>query len=332
MRNPPGGPKRGGDDTVEHVDERAERWFSARTTRANDWPLAQLLNVKAEAGETISVIIPARNEAASIADVVSRIKSELLSTKLVDELIVMDSLSSDTTAEVAAAAGAQVHSVAQVRPDLGVQKGKGEALWKAQFVSRGSVLVFIDADLTSWGTHFITGLLGPLLTEPQVQLCRGFYDRMIEETGGRRSTEGGRVTELMARPLLAERWPELGAVVQPLAGEWAIRRSWFEQLPVPVGYGIEFSTLVDTLTGRGLDAIAQVDLGARDHRHQHVHNLSAMALEILAVADRRSGFKSGEDALALNHFDRDLPGRWEQRDVPIAERPPFTSLTTTELG
>ncbi|HEY3736542.1 MAG TPA: glucosyl-3-phosphoglycerate synthase, partial [Jatrophihabitans sp.] len=255
---------------------------------------------------------------------------------LVDELIVMDSLSSDGTAEVAEHAGATVHRVADVRPDLGVQKGKGEALWKAQFVAGGSLLVFIDADLTAWGTHFVTGLLGPLLTDPAVQLCRGFYDRMIEETGGQRSTEGGRVTELMARPLLAERWPELGAVVQPLAGEWAIRRDWFAQLSVPVGYGIEFSTLVDTLSGHGLDAIAQVDLGARDHRHQHVHDLSAMALEILAVADRRHPAWGADgrsrlpavadDTVALHHFARDLPERWERRDVPTAERPPLSSL------
>jgi glucosyl-3-phosphoglycerate synthase len=248
---------------------------------------------------------------------------------LVDELIVMDSLSRDETAAVARAAGATVHSVAEVRPDLGVQKGKGEALWKSQFVAKGDVLVFIDADLTSWGTHFVTGLLGPLLAEREVVLCRGFYDRMIEETGGSLSTEGGRVTELMARPLLAQRWPQLGAVVQPLAGEWAIRRDWFAQLPVPVGYGIEFSTLIDTLQGRGLEAIAQVDLGARDHRHQHVHDLSAMALEILAVADRRYFVSEADAALndiALHHFDRSAPEHWQRRDVPVGERPPFTSI------
>ncbi len=309
------------------MDRRAQRWFTERTTRASDWPSERLLAAKALTGDTVSVIIPARNEAATIADVVGRIDRELVrGTGLVDELVVMDSLSADDTAAVARGAGAVVHSVADVRPDLGVRKGKGEALWKSMFVARGSLLVFIDADLTEWDTHFVSGLLGPLLTEPDVQLARGFYDRMISETGGARATEGGRVTELMARPLLASRWPELGAVVQPLAGEWAIRRSWFEQLSVPVGYGVEFSTLVDTYAALGLDAIAQVDLGSRDHRHQHVHDLSGMALEILDVADRRSGMaagrRAGDSHVDIDHFDRDLPSRWQTREVPVAERPP----------
>ncbi len=319
------------------MDRRAQQWFTERTTRAADWPAERLLAAKALNEDTVSVIIPARNEAATIADVVGRIDRELVrGIGLVDELVVMDSLSSDDTAAVAQEAGAAVYSVADVRPDLGVRKGKGEALWKSLFVARGSLLVFIDADLTEWDTHFVSGLLGPLLTQEDVQLSRGFYDRMISETGGARATEGGRVTELMARPLLASRWPELGAVVQPLAGEWAIRRSWFEQLSVPVGYGVEFSTLVDTYAGVGLDAIAQVDLGSRDHRHQHVHDLSGMALEILDVADRRSGIggdrrsvgtaEGGDSHVDIDHFDRDLPSGWQTREVPVAERPPAVSF------
>ena len=322
----------------------SQSWFAARTSRAADWPLDAALAAKRASGESVSVVVPARNESASIAEVVRRINSELVGT-LVDELVVIDSLSEDDTAAIARGAGATVHSVTQIRPDLGVRKGKGEALWKAQFVTSGSLLVFIDADLTEWGTHFVTGLLGPLLADREVVLARGFYDRMIEETGGTRSTEGGRVTELTARPLLASRWPDLGAVVQPLAGEWAIRRDWFAQLPVPVGYGIEFSTLVDTYARRGLDAIAQVDLGARDHRHQHVHDLSAMALEILSVADRRhpawgadrrhpawgadkrwSPTADERASIQLDHFDRNVAGLWQHRDVPVAERPPFTSV------
>lgn len=308
------------------MNENALAWFGARTSRAADWPLDALRAAKDRTGETVSVVVPARNESASIAEVVRRIDSELVGN-LVDELVVIDSLSEDATADIARAAGATVHAVADVRPELGVRKGKGEALWKSQFVTSGSLLVFIDADLTEWGTHFVTGLLGPLLVNPDIVLARGFYDRMIEETGGTRSTEGGRVTELMARPLLALRWPDLGAVVQPLAGEWAIRRDWFAQLPVPVGYGVEFSTLVDTYARRGLDAIAQVDLGARDHRHQHVHNLSAMALEIVAVADRRWSAAVDERAtLQLDHFDRSTQGPWLHREVPVAERPPYGSI------
>ncbi|MEO6886126.1 MAG: glucosyl-3-phosphoglycerate synthase, partial [Jatrophihabitantaceae bacterium] len=295
------------------------------------WPLESLIAAKRQTGATISVVVPARNEASSIGAVVQTIARDLRdNTNLIDELVVMDSLSSDDTAAVARAHGATVHGVADVRPDLGVQAGKGEALWKSLFVTTGSLLVFIDADLTEWGTHFVTGLLGPLLTQPDVQLARGFYDRVLDEGDRPRSTEGGRVTELVARPLLASRWPALSAVVQPLAGEWAIRRCWFEQLDVPVGYGIEFATLVDTYAGLGLDAIAQVDLGSRAHRHQHVHDLGAMALEILHVADTRSGFRPpavNSDATAtLTQFDRDLPERWQTRHVPIAQRPPAITV------
>lgn len=308
------------------MDHAAQSWFDTRTSRADQWPAADLIEAKRRTGTGVSVVIPARNEQASVGEVVSRIVADLVPGGLVDEVVVMDSLSRDATAEVAREAGAVVHSVADVRPDLGARAGKGEALWKSLFVTSGDVLVFVDADLTEWGTHFVTGLLGPMLTQPEVLLARGFYDRVLAETGQRRTTEGGRVTELMARPLLATRWPELSAFVQPLAGEWAIRRSWFAQLPVPGGYGVEFSTLIDTYTRRGLDAIAQVDLGARAHKHQHVHDLSAMALEILTVADRRSGRANEATTSEIHHFDREAPDGWQHREVWIGERPPAVSV------
>jgi glucosyl-3-phosphoglycerate synthase len=276
----------------------------------------------------VSVVIPARNEEATIGWVVALIRAVLMDEAgLVDELVVMDSLSSDATVSAATGAGARVHSVADVRPDLGVRAGKGEALWKSQFVTSGDILVFIDADLTSWGPHFVSSLIGPLLEDESIQLVRGFYDRLLD-TGGRRTVEGGRVTELVARPLLAAHWPQLAAVVQPLAGEWSIRRSLFETLPIPVGYGVELSTLLDTTARHGVDAIAQVDLGERGHRHQSVHDLGVMALELLSVADaRRGGLRepaAGETVLAQFHRDRANP--WVERCVETFERPPAVSL------
>ncbi|GAB2478238.1 glucosyl-3-phosphoglycerate synthase [Jatrophihabitans fulvus] len=296
----------------------AGRWFRERTFDVPATP--------ARRGDvSVSVVIPARNEAATVGDVVARICAELRETGFVDEVVVIDSLSSDGTAAAARAAGADVHSVADIRPDLGVRAGKGEALWKSQFVTHGSVLVFVDADLTEWGTHFVTGLVAPFVRDPALCLVKGFYDRVLDDGSGARSTEGGRVTELVARPLLAARWPQLSAVVQPLAGEWAIRRDHFARLSVPVGYGVEFSTLVDTARDPGLDAIAQVDLGSRAHRHQNVHDLGVMAAEILAVADRRTG--SGyADAVTLAQYDRATPGRWHEREVPVAERPPMKEV------
>ena len=199
----------------------------------------------------------------------------------------MDSDSTDATADVAAEAGAKVYRASDVAPGLGTFPGKGEALWKSLLVTSGDLLVFVDADLTHWGPHFVTGLLGPLLADPRVLLVKGFYERLRVGADGSTSADGGRVTELVARPLLSLWWPGLAGVVQPLAGEWAVRRELMESLPVPVGYGVELAALLDTARRHGLDAIAQVDLGRRGHRHQASHDLAVMAAELLAVAERR---------------------------------------------
>ena len=293
---------------------------------ASDWTRERLEAIKDDS--TLAVVIPALNEEGTIAQVVSAIAAEL--GELVDELVVMDSLSSDSTAEVAANAGARVHSVADVRPDLGVHSGKGEALWKSQFVTSADVVAFIDADLTEWGTHFILGVVGPLLAHPRVALCRGFYDRVLDIDGDV-TLEGGRVTELVARPWLTLFRPELGAIVQPLAGEWAIRRNVFEQLHVPIGYGVEFSTLLDVYDEWGIDSIAQVDLGRRAHRHQNIHDLSVMAVEILATAERRRARTAGPTVTDAFSADVQLARlsehrRWSYRAVPVIERLPASTL------
>ena len=291
-------------------------------SQASEWDLSRVLELKGS--HRIAVVIPARNEQQTIASVVQIIRSNL--GDLADDVIVMDSLSSDATGAIAADAGAQVHSVADVRPDLGVYAGKGEALWKSLFVTDADVLVFIDADLTDWGPHFVTGLVGPLLADPRVMLVRGFYDRVLN-VGSSPSLEGGRVTELVARPWLALHRPELAGVIQPLAGEWAIRRTAFEHLSIPMGYGVELSTLLDVHDGFGLESIAQVDLGRRAHRHQSLHDLSAMAVELMVVAERRSHegmvYDPGESVpLRLPTLERS----WKIREVPTGERPPHADV------
>ena len=296
------------------------------TSVASDWTRERLEAIKSDS--TLAVVIPALNEEGTIAQVVSAIVAEL--GEFVDELVVMDSLSSDRTAEAAANAGARVHSVADVRPDLGVHSGKGEALWKSQFVTSADVVAFIDADLTEWGTHFVRGVVGPLLEDPQVALCRGFYDRVLDIDGDV-TLEGGRVTELVARPWLTLFRPELAAIVQPLAGEWAIRRNVFDQLHVPIGYGVEFSTLLDVYDEWGIDSIAQVDLGRRAHRHQNIHDLSVMAVEILATAERRRARTAGPAVADASSADVQLARlsehrQWSYRAVPMTERPPASTL------
>jgi glucosyl-3-phosphoglycerate synthase len=305
-------------------------WLATNTSSSDDWPVAELLEAKWAQDVRISVVVPARNEERTIADVVTQIRRDLVeSAGLVDELVVMDSLSSDRTAEVARASGATVRSVGEVRPELGVRAGKGEAMWKSLFTTTGDLIAFIDADLTEWGPHFVTGLLGPMLARPEVSLVKGFYDRIFNVDDQVSSTEGGRVTELVARPLLALWWPELAGIVQPLAGEWAVRRSLISSLALPTGYGVEMATLLDTYLGHGLGAIAQVDLGRRAHRHQSVHDLGAMAVEILAVADARRAGRPGPrtDAVSLLQYDRSHEGRWRPRTVDVSVRPPAASVS-----
>jgi glucosyl-3-phosphoglycerate synthase len=306
-----------------------------RTSRWQDWPAAQLLAAKQQAGTRISVVIPARNEQRTVGRVVAVLRQALITElPLVDEIVVMDSDSTDATGTVAARAGATVHRAKDVAPELGTFPGKGEALWKSLLVTGGDLLVFVDADLTRWGPHFVTGLLGPLLADPGVRLVKGFYERVRTEDDGSTSTEGGRVTELVARPLLSLWWPELAGVVQPLAGEWAARRSLMESLSIPVGYGVELSTLLDTAARYGLDALAQVDLGSRAHKHQADHDLAVMAAELLVVAEaRRDRPAPPPETAALRQFVRENgAARPRFRPIPTRERPPLVTVRSAAAG
>lgn len=330
---------------MDDADEIAADWFRRRTSRWQDWPAEALAERKRRRGDTVSVVIPARDEERTVAGVVSAIARLKADTGLVDELVVIDSDSADGTAREAAAAGAVVYPAREVAPELGAHPGKGEALWKSLLVTKGDIVVFIDADLTRWGPHFVTGLLGPLLADPGVQLVKGFYERLFSLTGSPDSpatpvsvdpatglsADGGRVTELVARPMISLWWPELTRVVQPLAGEWAARRELMESLPIPVGYGIELAVLLDTARTRGLDAIAQVDLGRRGHKHQSSHDLALMAAELMLVAERRRpGARPADpprDGVSLRQFTRSGGEmRPHVRPVPSAERPPARSV------
>ena len=292
--------------------------MAIRTARWDDWTLDDLLAAKAHT--SVSLVVPARNEAETVGDVVTRVRERLVDTvRLVDEIVVIDSDSVDGTYDAAASAGAAVHRSAEIRPDLGTHPGKGEAMWKSLFVTSGDLVVFMDADLLDWDTHFVPGLLGPLLTWPEVQLVKGFYERPGEQG----PMDGGRVTELVARPLITLLHPELRDLVQPLAGEWAVRRAHFSSLSVPTGYAVELAALVDTAALQGAGAIAQVDLGTRAHSHQSIFDLGAMATQILAAALRRGTAQVAAESVVLRQF---LPGPVPvDRVVETVERPPAAS-------
>jgi glucosyl-3-phosphoglycerate synthase len=261
----------------------AAAWFARRTSSAADWPVERL--VAAKDGATVSVVLPALDEEPTVGEIVSGVRELAESTGLVDEIVVVDSGSVDRTAAVAAAAGAAVHHRDDILPGCGSRPGKGDVLWKALAVTRGDIVVYVDADLADFRPHFVTGLLGPLLTDATVELVKAFYDRPLLDIS---AAGGGRVTELTARPLLNAYFPELAGVVQPLAGEYAARRDLLESLPFAAGYGVETGLLIDTLATRGLDVVAQVDLGQRTHGHQDTAALGRMAAAIVHTVLERA--------------------------------------------
>ena len=302
-----------------------------RTFAASDWTADELLAAKAASGHRVAVVVPARDEEETVGDVVSGVRrSWVEDVPLVDELVVIDSDSGDATARVAAAAGAVVHAAHEVQPGLGPAEGKGEALWKSLFVTTADVLAFVDSDLVEWGPHFVAGLVGPLLTAPEVALVKAVYDRPLLDASGHEAETGGRVTELVARPLLALHRPGLAGVVQPLAGEWAARRSVLERLSVPVGYGVEIAALVDTADLLGEGAVAQADLGRRAHRHHRHDTLGPMAVQVIAALEARTGARSASrtsELVTLRQFDRVAAGfRAHPRAVEVMERPPAVTV------
>lgn len=290
-----------------------EPWFSRRTTTAADWPLARALSDKREASTTCAVVLPAHNEERTVGRIVTAIRRSLLERHaLVDELVVVDSASTDGTAAVAEAAGARV-----IRVDA---PGKGRALQRGVASTRAELVCFIDADLSDFTPTFITALLGPLLADPSVHLVKATYDRPGSDGS---LAGGGRVTELVARPLINAHWPQLAGFVQPLGGEYAARRALLETLPFPVGYGVELALLVDALRAVGLEGLAQVDLARRKHRHQGNAKLGQMAAAILRVAARRSGVSVPAEA-ELVQWVRGVGGyRPVVSDVSEPELPPL---------
>jgi glucosyl-3-phosphoglycerate synthase len=298
--------------------------------------------VAAKRGARVSVVIPARDEEATVGDIIRTIRRDLVEThQLVDEILVVDSRSTDATAKVAAEAGARVVSQDSVMPELGGLAGKGEALWKGVAATTGDFVVFVDGDLYDFTSDYVTGLLGPLLTDPSVAYVKGFYHRPLVGKTGTDADGGGRVTELVARPMLNMYWPELAGFVQPLAGEYAGRRDVLESIPFVANYGVEVGHLIDLLEAHGLDALAQVDLGRRVHRHQSTQALGRMAGQImLTMFDRLEQYgrlvSAQPPATLLAQFQRGNSENGVEREMVLtdlicAQRPPLTSVREAAL-
>jgi glucosyl-3-phosphoglycerate synthase len=261
---------------------RAQAWQRSNTFHHKAFPLERL---RAAKQGTVSVCLPARDEERTIGPILEQLAS-LRDLGVVDQVVVVDD-SSDRTAAIARMHGAQVHAQRELMPELGPVLGKGDAMWRALPILHGDVVCYLDADSEHFGAHFVSGLLGPLLCDPRIAFVKGFYRRPFRIGAMTLDDEGGRVTELTARPLLRAFYPDLASIDQPLAGEVAARRDLFERLPFVTGYGVDIALLLDAYGAVGLDAIAQVDLEVRQNAHQPLRDLGPMASAVLqAVASR----------------------------------------------
>jgi glucosyl-3-phosphoglycerate synthase len=306
-------------------------WFGKRTFHYQQFEPAKLRAAKERLGLTVSVCLPTRDEAATVGTIVKALRKSLERSRLIDEIVVMDAGSVDDTATIALAEGARVFREQDVLPEEGPGSGKGEALWKSLHACRGDVICWIDADIRNFHPRFVHGLLGPLLLDPEVLYVKAFYERPIRERNSLRSTGGGRVTEMVARPLLNLLWPQLAGIVQPLSGEYAGRRVALEQVPFSSGYGVELGLLVDLAERFGMDAIAQVDLERRVHRNQDVQALGRMSFGILQAVFLRlveeGRAAPGTYGTTLVQFSNQLREyHLEPREIVTTRRPPIVTV------
>jgi len=265
-------------------------WLNNNTFHYSQFhDLGQLVEEKEKKNLTISLCLPTLNEEATIAKEILIMKSELMSRyPLLDEIVVVDSGSKDNTKEIARTYGAEVYNSSDILPELQSFVGKGENLWKALYITKGDIIIYIDADIKNIHHRFAYGLIGPLLLYDNIKYTKGFYDRPLAIGKNRsRPTGGGRVTELVIRPLFSLFYPELTQIIQPLSGEYAGYREIFEKIPFPIGYGVETSLIIDICQKWGLDVIAQVDLEKRIHRNQDTKALGRMSFCIMKTFLKR---------------------------------------------
>jgi glucosyl-3-phosphoglycerate synthase len=325
----------------EPLSQRVDRWFAENTFHSSEFSdLAALLALKERQGVTISVALPALNEEETVGNVIRTLKQALMDElPLVDEIVLIDSDSTDRTREIAADLGVPVYIHQHILADVvGSHRGKGEALWKSLHVTKGDVIAWVDTDITNIHPRFIYGLIGPLLKRPRIHYVKGYYTRPIQVGGKMQAYGGGRVTELVARPLLNLFYPELSGIIQPLSGEYAGRRAALEQMPFFSGYGVETGLLIDLLDRYGLEGIAQTDLEVRVHHNQPLENLSKMSFAILQVfiarLERRYGVQLLEKANRSMKMVIQEPDRFglDIAEIGDLERPAMLLLDAYRQG
>jgi glucosyl-3-phosphoglycerate synthase len=303
------------------VDLAVSTWSERRRYSAATFPPQRLRRCKG--ATSVVVVIPTKECAETLPAILSTAVGPLLGAGVVDEVLVVDADSTDGSAEIARAAGATVIQEDEVLREYGPAQGKGDAMWRAVSVTNADVVCFLDGDTSNPQPGHLQGLIGPLLVDRSLQLVKGAFERPLRVGGVDLPNEGGRVTELMARPLLNLHEPRLAGFAQPLAGEFAGRRPLFESIPFPVGYGVEIAVLIDALRLHGLDALAECDLGTRQNRHQPLRALGEMAYSVLAAVENRIPHRS---SVMGGHYLRP----WQDDttvQIAIAERPPLVTLS-----
>jgi glycosyltransferase involved in cell wall biosynthesis/nucleotide-binding universal stress UspA family protein len=319
---------------LQAISILVDKWFAENTFHADEFShLRELVQSKRQQGLSISLALPALNEEETVGKVIRMMKTELMQkTPLLDEIVLIDSNSTDRTREIAQKENIPVYIHQQLLEHMGVRPGKGEALWKSLFVTRGDIVMWIDTDIVNIHPRFVYGIIGPLLLNPQIQFVKGFYRRPLKVGSKMQAGGGGRVTELTARPLLNLFYPELSGVVQPLSGEYAGRRAALEQAIFSSGYGVETGLLIDVYERYGLSAIAQVDLLERIHHNQHLEALSKMSFAIIQTVMRRLEKRLGRPILedvnrSMKLIRHDAKGYFlDVEEIAELERPPMLEL------
>ncbi len=320
--------------SASNVRASVRTWLDSNTfhhSQFND--IKKLVEAKERQGISISLCLPTLNEEKTIGKEVVIFKSELMTRyPLVDEIAVVDSGSQDRTRETAALFGANVYLASDILPEAGERKGKGENLWKAIYQLNGDIIVYVDADIKNIHPRFVYGLVAPIILRSDIHYVKAFYDRPLAVSKNVRVSGGGRVTEILIRPLFSLYFPELTALIQPLSGEYAARRSILEQLSFPIGYGVETSHLMDVYRLLGLGAFAQTDLDQRVHRNQSTSDLGKMSFGILQTFLSRlenMGLAAGNIARStiLRQFQAN-EGVYEQLEKELIEfeRPPMLDM------
>jgi len=316
------------------MSDKIETWLETNTFHHGEfWDILKLVEEKEKKGLKISLCIPTLNEEKTIGKEIVIFKSELMERyPLVDEFAVIDSGSEDRTLEVAASFGADTYRAKDILPEVGDKRGKGENLWKAIYRLGGDIIVYVDADIKNIHPRFVTGIVAPLINNDTIQYCKAFYDRPMAYSTGIRASGGGRVTEILIRPLFSLFFPELTALIQPLSGEFAVRRGVLEKIPFPIGYGVETAHILDVYREWGLEAFAQTDLDQRIHRNQSTNALGKMSFGILQTFINRLKAYGMVDRLpdmaTLYRQFQAEGNRYEQltREIVEYERPPMITI------